>query len=125
MASEPAAPLNGSAVSGVRALAVNGPARLVVNADDFGRSASINEAVRRAFQEGILTSASLMVNEPAFEEAVQLARQHPRLGIGLHLTLVCGHSTLDQGEIPGLVERDRRFTDSPAAAGFRYFCLRS
>src|ERR1051325_8571977 len=51
--------------------------RLIVNADDFGRSSSINAAVIRAHREGILTSASLMVNEPAFAEAVALARQNP------------------------------------------------
>src|SRR6266705_6008158 len=68
--------------------------RLIVNADDFGRSHSINEAVIRAHKEGILTSASLMVNEPAFEEAVELAKANPTLGVGLHLTLLCGHSTL-------------------------------
>jgi len=39
------------------------PRRLIVNADDFGRSASINDAVIRAHRGGILTTASLMVNE--------------------------------------------------------------
>ncbi|PYI99964.1 MAG: hypothetical protein DME25_21765 [Verrucomicrobia bacterium] len=62
------------------------PRRLIVNADDFGRSRSINAAVIRAQREGILTTASLMVNEPASEEAVALARDNPRLGVGLHLT---------------------------------------
>jgi chitin disaccharide deacetylase len=95
--------------------------RLVVNADDFGRSASINEAVIRAHKEGILTSASLMVNEPAFQEAVELARANPTLGVGLHLTLLCGHSTLQPGQIPGLVNGNNEFTNSPAGAGFRYF----
>ena len=47
--------------------------RLIVNADDFGRSRSINEAVIRAHREGILTTASLMVNEPDCAEAVTLA----------------------------------------------------
>ena len=59
--------------------------RLIVNADDFGRSRSINEAVIRAHREGILTTASLMVNEPACAEAVALAKENPRLGVGLHL----------------------------------------
>ena len=95
--------------------------RLIVNADDFGRSHSINQAVIRAHQEGILTSASLMVNEPGFEEAVQLARNHPRLAVGLHLTLLCGHSALPFEKIPGLVDSQREFSDSPVAAGFRYF----
>ncbi len=99
--------------------------RLVVNADDFGRSDSINQAVIRAHREGILTSASLMVNEPAFEQAVSLARENPRLGVGLHLTLLCGHSALPPGRIPGLVNAQGEFTDNPAGAGFRYFFHRS
>ncbi|PYI83222.1 MAG: hopanoid biosynthesis associated protein HpnK, partial [Verrucomicrobia bacterium] len=72
--------------------------RLIVNADDFGRSHSINQAVVRAHREGILTSASLMVNEAAAEEAAALAREHPQLGVGLHLTLVCGSSASPPAE---------------------------
>lgn len=99
------------------------PRRLVVNADDFGRSASINEAVVRAHREGILTTASLMVNEPACGPAVELARQNPRLGVGLHLTLLCGHAGLPQARIPGLVNSAGELTSNPAGAGFRYFFL--
>src|SRR5260221_10113726 len=95
--------------------------RLIVNADDFGRSHSINEAVIRAHREGILTTASLMVNEPACGEAVALARENPRLGVGLHLTLVLGHSALTAARIPGLVNEWQEFTHQPASAGFRYF----
>lgn len=98
--------------------------RLIVNADDFGRSASINAAVIRAHREGILTSASLMVNEPAFAEAVELAKHNPTLGVGLHLTLLCGHSTLSPEEIPGVVNALREFSDKPAAVGFCYFFQR-
>lgn len=100
------------------------PRRLIVNADDFGRSPAINEAVIRAHREGILTSASLMVNEPAFDEAVALARQHPRLGVGLHLTLLCGHSTLPPALIRDLVNAEREFSRNPVRAGFRYFAAR-
>jgi hopanoid biosynthesis associated protein HpnK len=98
--------------------------RLIVNADDFGRSHSINEAVIRAHKEGILTTASLMVNEPAFDEAVALAKSNPTLGVGLHLTLLCGHSSLPTEQIPGLVNGKREFTNSPGVAGFRYFFCR-
>jgi chitin disaccharide deacetylase len=101
------------------------PRRLIVNADDFGRSTSINQAVIRAHREGILTTASLMVNEPACEEAVALAQAHPNLGVGLHLTLICGHSALPAESIPGLVTPQKEFTNSPAGAGFRYFFQRS
>ncbi|HEY4984932.1 MAG TPA: ChbG/HpnK family deacetylase, partial [Verrucomicrobiae bacterium] len=62
--------------------------RLIVNADDFGRSHSIDEAVIRAHRDGILTTASLMVNEPGLDEAVALAKQNPKLGVGLHLSLL-------------------------------------
>ncbi|MEW6303760.1 MAG: hopanoid biosynthesis-associated protein HpnK [Verrucomicrobiota bacterium] len=97
--------------------------RLIVNADDFGRSHSINEAVICAHREGILTTASLMVNGSAFDEAVQLAREHPKLGVGLHLSLVCGRSCLKPTEIPGLVDDKYQFTDNAVAAGFRYYFL--
>jgi chitin disaccharide deacetylase len=100
------------------------PRRLIVNADDFGRSPAINQAVIRAHREGILTSASLMVNEPACEEAVALARENPRLGVGLHLTLLCGHSALPPEKIPGLVNAEMEFARNPAGAGLRYFFQR-
>jgi hopanoid biosynthesis associated protein HpnK len=100
------------------------PRRLIVNADDFGRSHSINQAVIRAHREGILTTASLMVNEPAFAEAVELARQNPALGVGLHLTLCCGHATLPRETIPGLVNSRGEFSNSPAQTGWRYFFSR-
>jgi hopanoid biosynthesis associated protein HpnK len=95
--------------------------RLIVNADDFGRSDAINRAVLRAHRDGILTTASLMVNEPFCAEAVQMARDNPRLGVGLHLTLLCGRPGLAPARIPDLVTERGRFTDNPAWAGFRYF----
>jgi len=95
--------------------------RLIVNADDFGRSQSINKAVIRAHRDGILTTASLMVNEPAADEAVALARENPALGVGLHLALVCGRSALPPSAIPALVNHQSEFTDNPVAAGARYF----
>jgi len=61
--------------------------KLVVNADDFGRSTPINQGIIQAHQKGIVTSASLMTDREGFDEAVQLAKANPRLGIGLHLDL--------------------------------------
>ena len=100
------------------------PRRLIVNADDFGHSHSINEAVVRAHLEGILTTASLMVNEAGSDEAVDRARENPRLGVGLHLTLLCGHSVLPAGKIPDLVNARGEFSNSPVGVGFRYFVRR-
>jgi hopanoid biosynthesis associated protein HpnK len=98
--------------------------RLIVNADDFGLSHSVNQAVVRAHREGILTSASLMANETGFDEAVQLAKENPGLGVGLHLTLLQGHSTLPPDKIPGLVNSRGEFSNSPVGVGMAYFFQR-
>ena len=95
--------------------------RLIVNADDFGLSPSVNAAVIRAYREGILTSASLMVNEPGFDEAVKLAKENPKLGVGLHLTLLHGHSTLPPKKIPDLANARGEFSYSPVTTGLKYF----
>ena len=60
---------------------------LIVNADDFGLSAGVNAGVMRAHQEGVLTSASLMVRWPAAREAALYGRAAAGLGVGLHLDL--------------------------------------
>jgi chitin disaccharide deacetylase len=95
--------------------------RLIVNADDFGLSRSVNEAVIRAHRDGILTSASLMVNEPGLEEAVKMAKENPKLGVGLHLTLLMGHSTLPPEKISGLANARGEFSNHPTGTGMNYF----
>lgn len=94
---------------------------LIINADDFGHSSAVNRAVIQAHREGILTSTSLMINEPAANEAVQLAKEFPSLAVGLHLVLVLGRSALPQTEIPHLVDAEGNFTNSPFVAGVKYY----
>jgi len=60
---------------------------LIVNGDDFGASRGINRGIVEALRDGILTSASLLVDRPASAEAAALGRQHPGLSLGLHLEL--------------------------------------
>lgn len=60
---------------------------LIVNADDFGQSHSVNQGVIEAYERGIVTSASLMVRWPAAPEAAAYSRQHPTLSLGLHVDL--------------------------------------
>ena len=57
---------------------------LIVNGDDFGASHGINRGMLEAHRRGILTSASLLVNTPASEEAAALSRTVPDLSVGLH-----------------------------------------
>jgi predicted glycoside hydrolase/deacetylase ChbG (UPF0249 family) len=64
---------------------------LVINADDFGFAPGVNRGIVEAHEAGTLSSTSMMVNAPAFDEAVQLVRTRvPRLGVGLHLNLITG-----------------------------------
>jgi hopanoid biosynthesis associated protein HpnK len=106
-------------------MASSEPRRLIVNADDFGLSASVNQAVIRAHRDGILTTASLMVNEPGCAEAVKLAKENPKLGVGLHLTLLFGHSALSPEKIPGLVNSRGEFIGNSVQVGMKYFFKRS
>lgn len=63
---------------------------LIVNADDFGLSGGTNRAILDAHRAGSVTSASLLANGAAFDDAIGLARENPTLGVGVHLTLTEG-----------------------------------
>lgn len=60
---------------------------LIINADDFGMSASVNRGIIKAHEDGVVTSASLMVRREAAAEASAYARTHPNLSVGLHVDL--------------------------------------
>jgi chitin disaccharide deacetylase len=77
---------------------------LILNADDFGLTLGVNQAIVRAHREGILTSATLMANETAFDDAVRCATQNPSLGMGVHLVLVGGRPVAPLAEVPSLVD---------------------
>jgi len=95
--------------------------QLIITSDDFGLSKGVNKAVEKAWQEGLLTCASIMPGGTAFDDAVAIARRNPGLQVGLHLTLVQGQSVLPHAEIPGLVNEAGCFSDNPVSAGMRYF----
>jgi chitin disaccharide deacetylase len=97
---------------------------LIINADDFGLSPGANRAIVKAWQEGVLTSASLMAGGSAFAEAVALARGNPGLQVGLHLTLVQGNAVFPHAGFPSIVDRQGSFTNDPVHAGMRYFFLK-
>ena len=82
--------------------------KLIINADDLGLTPGVNRGILRAFQDGIVTSASLLVTGSAFVEAVALARQNPELDVGLHLTLVEERAVLGHEALPTLVDKNGR-----------------
>ncbi|MDH4241171.1 MAG: ChbG/HpnK family deacetylase, partial [Phycisphaerae bacterium] len=87
--------------------------RIIINADDFGLCDGINEAVARAHSDGILTSATIMVNMPAAEKAVKIAKKLPSLGVGVHLNLTEGRPISKDACIDGLLGSDGQFAHSP------------
>lgn len=61
---------------------------LIVQGDDFGMCHAVNAGIAKAFTEGVLQQASMMVPCPWFPEAARLARAHG-IPVGMHQTLTC------------------------------------
>ncbi|MBW4668729.1 MAG: hopanoid biosynthesis-associated protein HpnK [Cyanomargarita calcarea GSE-NOS-MK-12-04C] len=96
------------------------PRFAIINADDFGFSDRVNQAIIQAHEKGILTSTSLMVTGEKAPDAVEKAKTHPNLAVGLHLVLVCGRSALPPKEIPHLVDKEGNFSNDSVKAGLKY-----
>jgi len=79
----------------------------VVNADDFGLTSGVNRAIVKAHTDGVVTSATLMANGPAFCEVKGLAKQFPKLSIGCHVVLIDGEPVLSPAKIPSLTQSGR------------------
>ncbi len=84
------------------------PARLILNADDFGLTPGINRAIAELHSAGALTSATLMANGAAFDDAIRIAHAQLTLGIGCHIVLTDGIPLSPPDTIPTLLGPDRR-----------------
>lgn len=72
--------------TGKKQLQIN--AKIVVNADDFGYSETINKAILKSFDSKIISTTTLMCNMPGFEEACEIAHnRNLKERIGIHLNL--------------------------------------
>jgi chitin disaccharide deacetylase len=87
--------------------------RLIINADDFGLTSGVNRAIVEAHEGGIVTSATLMANGSAFDEAVSLAQSRPRLGVGCHVVLVDGTPLIRQTATDSLLDPRSRTGGTP------------
>jgi hopanoid biosynthesis associated protein HpnK len=95
--------------------------RLIVNADDFGLTAGVDRAIVEAHTDGVVSSATLMANSSAFEDAVTAARSAPNLSVGCHVVLVDGRPVLPPQTVDTLVairsaEPDKFFSSLSAFA---------
>lgn len=96
--------------------------KLIVNADDFGLHSSINRGIIKGHEEGFITSTSIMPSALAYEEAVELAKAHPKLGIGIHLTLVGGvPSVLPKEKVSSLLDAQGLFVPDYVAFAKNYY----
>jgi predicted glycoside hydrolase/deacetylase ChbG (UPF0249 family) len=89
--------------------------RLIVNADDFGLTEGVNRAIIEAHCHGVVTSATLMANGQAFDDASQRAASMSRMSVGCHVVLVDGSPVLGRKQTSTLSNRrsnDRRFYQS-------------
>jgi predicted glycoside hydrolase/deacetylase ChbG (UPF0249 family) len=85
--------------------------QLIVNADDYGRSPGVSRGILQAHREGIVTSTTVMINQPDVEHQLAEALNCPHLGIGLHLTFSAGRPVLPAETVPGLLDEDGIFLD--------------
>lgn len=81
--------------------------QLIINSDDFGYSPGVNAAILHSHKFGVLTSTTLMANGTYFDEAVEMAKQTPTLGVGVHLVLTYGRPLLK--DVPSLVDEEGNF----------------
>src|SRR3954463_2179271 len=96
--------------------------RLIINADDFGLTRGVNRAIIEAHHSGIVTSATLMANSAAGDQAVASVKTSPSLGIGCHVMLVDGAPLLPPDSVRSLLDgTGSRFITG--ISGFAYRAL--
>jgi predicted glycoside hydrolase/deacetylase ChbG (UPF0249 family) len=92
--------------------------KVIINGDDFGMRSEVNEAIAKTHTEGILTSASIIVNMEASEEAVKIAKNLPELGIGVHLNLSRGKPLSKGTIVSSLIDKNGDFSLSEGKLNF-------
>jgi len=81
--------------------------RLIINADDYGRSPDISRGVREAHLRGVVTSTTCMMNIPTTAADIALAlKETPRLGMGVHLVLTMGKPILPREKVRTIVDKN-------------------
>jgi chitin disaccharide deacetylase len=96
---------------------------LIVHADDIGLSQSVNGATLEAFSSGGITSGSMMVPCPWFNDFAHSYQSHPDLDVGIHITLTSEWDlykfggVLPSTEIPSLVNEQGYFYPTTEEVG--------
>ncbi len=109
-----------TADTAIHSLAAVASRALIITADDLGLTPEINDAVMAGYDAGVITSAGVRVGARAADAAIVSATMRPGLGMGLHLVLCDGNSTLSPRHIPHLVDASGRFVERPLEAVWLY-----
>ena len=63
---------------------------MILNSDDFGITEGVTIGTVHAHIDGVLTSTTCMMNMPYAAFALNLAKDYPDLGVGIHLVFTAG-----------------------------------
>lgn len=88
--------------------------QLIVNADDLGRTSGVTEGILRAHREGIVTSATAMMNYFGAAAVSQARKECPQLGLGVHLVFTSGRPLLPAEWVTSLVDGQGNFLSQDA-----------
>ncbi len=84
--------------------------RLIINSDDYGRSANVSRGIRHAHLHGVVTSTTCMMNMLTVVDDIQVAlKETPNLGMGVHLVLTAGKPLLPAEQVASITRPDGAF----------------
>lgn len=83
--------------------------RLIINADDFGMSREVNEGIKKGIKAGMITSVSVMVNMPHFDEAISYLKKNPGVSVGLHFNITEGSPLSTKNKVSTLIREGGNF----------------
>lgn len=85
---------------------------LVINADDFGLTKGISEGIMDGYENGCITSTSMIVNFSSAQYAANLFQKCDGLGIGLHFNVTKGKPICDSVKVSSLLDENGEFHSS-------------
>lgn len=83
--------------------------KLLIQGDSFGFSKGITYGILDAIENGRISCTGFLINMPAAELALKIAKEHPEIDYGLDFNIVSGPCVADPKTIPHLVDEEGNF----------------